>query len=91
MTKKSVLLFAFALATAMPALAQQAPAPEPARDTTETKVEKTDHVLGIERELTGKLSLKVDIRLKGAEKGALVVAFDSTEEFERIVSLLRAG
>ena len=74
-------------------LARQAaaPAPEPARDTTETKVEKTDHVLGIERELTGKLSLKVDIRLKSAEKGALVVAFDSTEEFERIVSLLRAG
>ena len=74
-------------------LARQAaaPAPEPARDTTETKVEKTDHVLGIERELAGKLSLKVDIRLKGAEKGALVVAFDSTEEFERIVSLLRAG
>ena len=74
-------------------LARQAaaPAPEPARDTTETKGEKTDHVLGIERELAGKLSLKVDIRLKGAEKGALVVAFDSTEEFERIVSLLRAG
>ena len=68
-----------------------APAPEPARGTTETKVEKTDHVLGIERELAGKLSLKVDIRLKGADKGALVVAFDSTEEFERIVSLLRAG
>jgi ParB family chromosome partitioning protein len=75
-------------------LARQAPAPasEPvARGATETKVEKTDHVLGIERELAGKLSLKVDIRLKGAEKGALVVAFDSTEEFERIISLLRAA
>ncbi|MBM4096872.1 MAG: ParB/RepB/Spo0J family partition protein [Planctomycetes bacterium] len=74
-------------------LSRQAPAPaqEPARGATEPKVEKTEHVLGIERELAGKLSLKVDIRLKGAEKGALVVAFDSTEDFERIISLLRAA
>jgi hypothetical protein len=33
--------------------------------------------------------LKVDIRLKGPEKGSLVVAFDSNEEFERVLEMLR--
>jgi len=73
-------------------LARQAAAPvtpQVVSTPAEPRFEKTDHVLGIERELSGKLSLKVDIRLKGPEKGSLVVAFDSNEEFERVLEMLR--
>ncbi len=51
--------------------------------------DKTDHVHGIEQELAGKLGLKVAIKLKGPEKGALVISFENTDDFERVVELLR--
>lgn len=73
-------------------LARQAVAPatpQVVAPAAESRIEKTEHVLGIERELSGKLSLKVDIRLKGPEKGSLVVAFESHEEFERVLEMLR--
>ena len=51
--------------------------------------DKTDHVHGIEQELAGKLGLKVAIKLKGPGKGALVISFENTDDFERVVELLR--
>lgn len=52
-------------------------------------VEKTPHVLGIENELRQKLGVRFEIKLKAKDKGSLVLTFDSGEDFERLVEMLR--
>lgn len=54
-----------------------------------TTVEKTGHVLGIENELRQKLGVKFEIKLKSADRGSIVLTFDSGEDFERLVEMLR--
>lgn len=54
-----------------------------------TPPEKTTHVQGIENELRQKLSLRVDIRVKSKDKGQIVLAFESNDDFERVVEVLR--
>lgn len=51
--------------------------------------EKTAHVAGIEDELRQKLGLKVEIRVKGKDKGQVVLSFESNDDFERVVEVLR--
>jgi ParB family chromosome partitioning protein len=51
--------------------------------------EKTTHVQGIENELRQKLSMRVDIRVKGKDKGQIVLAFESNDDFERVLEVLR--
>ena len=60
------------------------PAPEGKAAT-----EKTAHVVGIEDELRQKLGLKVEIRVKGKDRGHLVLAFESNDDFERLLESLR--
>ena len=67
---------------------------EKAGETTETTsaktpTEKTAHVVGIEDELRQKLGLKVEIRVKGKDRGQLVLAFESNDDFERLLESLR--
>ena len=50
--------------------------------------EKTTHVQGIENELRQKLGLRVEIRVKGHDKGQIVLAFQSNDDFERLVEVL---
>jgi ParB family chromosome partitioning protein len=50
---------------------------------------KTTHVQGIEDELRQKLSMKVEIRVKGKDKGQIVLAFESNDDFERAIEVLR--
>jgi ParB family chromosome partitioning protein len=52
-------------------------------------VEKTAHVSGIENELRQKLAVKVEIRVRGQDKGQIVLGFESNDDFERIVEALR--
>jgi hypothetical protein len=52
-------------------------------------VEKTSHVQGVENELRQKLSIKVEIKLKAKDRGQLVLAFESNDDFERILEALR--
>jgi ParB family chromosome partitioning protein len=52
-------------------------------------VEKTAHVASIENELRQKLAAKVEIRVKGKDKGQIVLGFESNDDFERIVEALR--
>jgi ParB family chromosome partitioning protein len=52
-------------------------------------VEKTAHVQGIEDELRQKLSLRIQIRLKGKENGQIVMFFETTDDFERLLEVLR--
>ena len=51
--------------------------------------EKTAHVQGIEDELRQKLGLRVEIRVKGKDKGQIVLAFESNDDFERLIEVLR--
>jgi ParB family chromosome partitioning protein len=51
--------------------------------------EKTNHVQGIEDELRQKLGLKVEIRLKAKDRGQIVLGFESNDDFERVLEVLR--
>jgi ParB family chromosome partitioning protein len=51
--------------------------------------EKTPHVQAIENELRQKLSTRVEIRVRGKDKGQIVLAFESNDDFERIIEVLR--
>jgi ParB family chromosome partitioning protein len=51
--------------------------------------EKTAHVQGIEDELRQKLATRVEIRLREKNKGQIVVSFESSDDFERILEVLR--
>ncbi len=65
--------------------------PEPATTTTRSNggPEKTAHVQGIEDELRHMLAIRVEIRLRGKEKGQIVLGFDSNDDFERLLEVLR--
>jgi ParB family chromosome partitioning protein len=52
-------------------------------------VEKTAHVQSIEDELRQKLATRVQIKLKAKDKGQVVIAFDTNDDFERIVDTFR--
>jgi ParB family chromosome partitioning protein len=51
--------------------------------------EKTAHVQAIEDELRQALAIRVDIRLKSKERGQIVLGFDSEDDFERLLQVLR--
>ncbi len=70
-------------------LVKQAAAEPEANGKTPPTVEKTAHVLGIENELRQRFATRVDIRLRAADKGQIVLGFDSNDDFERILEILR--
>lgn len=49
----------------------------------------TNHVLSMAQQLRDQLGAKVDIKMRGKDKGRIVIDFDSNEEFERIVHHIR--
>jgi ParB family chromosome partitioning protein len=51
--------------------------------------EKTSHVASIEDELRQKLGVKLEIRIKSQNKGQFILSFDSNDDFERLVEILR--
>lgn len=61
---------------------------EPAADASAAP-EKTTHVRGIEDELRQKLATPVEIKLRGKDRGHIVVRFESNDDFLRILELLR--
>src|SRR5262249_41696376 len=50
---------------------------------------KTAHVRSIEEELQRTLATRVEIRLRERHKGKIVIAFESNDDFERILEVLR--
>src|SRR5262245_6555408 len=50
---------------------------------------KTAHVQSIEDELRQKLATRIEIKLKGKDRGQIVVGFESNDDFERLLELLR--
>jgi ParB family chromosome partitioning protein len=67
--------------------AEEKPPSEP-REPREPP-EKTAHVQGIEDELRQKLTVKVEIKMKDRDKGQIVLSFESNDDFERLVAVLR--
>jgi len=55
------------------------------------RIEPTEHVRGIEAELCQILSTRVEIRLRTKEKGQFILAFESNDDFERLLEVLRKG
>jgi ParB family chromosome partitioning protein len=66
------------------AAAQTNGTPEP-----DEVVQKTAHVKGLEDELRQKLATPVEIKLRGKDKGQIVLRFESNDDFERILEVLR--
>jgi ParB family chromosome partitioning protein len=50
---------------------------------------KTAHVQSIETDLRQRYATRVEIKVKDKDRGQIVIAFDTNEEFERIVESLR--
>jgi ParB family transcriptional regulator, chromosome partitioning protein len=50
---------------------------------------KTAHVQVIETELRQRFATRVEIRVKEKDKGHIVIGFDTSDEFERIVETMR--
>jgi ParB family chromosome partitioning protein len=53
------------------------------------EVPKTAHVQSIEDELRQKLAIRVAIKLSAKDKGQIVLQFDSNDDFERVLEILR--
>lgn len=50
---------------------------------------KTRHVQSVEDDLKRRMGLKVEIKLKAKDRGAVVLSFESNDDFERIVEVLK--
>jgi ParB family chromosome partitioning protein len=67
---------------------------EPAAPTSKageekTPVEKTAHVKSIEDELRQALATRVEIRVRGKDRGQIILTFETNDDFERILEVLR--
>jgi ParB family chromosome partitioning protein len=51
--------------------------------------EKTAHVQSLEDDLRKKLAVRVEIRLRAKDKGQIVIGFESNDDFERLMEVLR--
>jgi ParB family transcriptional regulator, chromosome partitioning protein len=71
------------------ALTKEQKAETPAEKPAKPNPDKTTHVLALEEELQRGLSTRVEIRLKSKEKGQIILAFDSNDDFERLLEVLR--
>jgi len=66
------------------------PATEPIPEAKAVElVEKTAHVQSVEDELRQKLAVKFEIKVKGKDKGQIVIGFESNDDFERVIETLR--
>jgi ParB family chromosome partitioning protein len=52
---------------------------------------KTSHVQSIEDELRQRFATRVEIHMRGPDRGQIVLDFQSNEDFERLLELLRAA
>jgi len=62
---------------------------DPAESQPERGEEKTAHVRSLEDELRQRLATPVEIKLRGKEKGQIVIRFDSNDDFMRVMDMLR--
>jgi ParB family chromosome partitioning protein len=64
--------------------------PEPKSSTpSEPPPQKTAHVQAIEDELRQRFATPVEIRVKGKERGQIVLSFETNDDFMRLLEFLR--
>lgn len=63
--------------------------PENRTASAKATVEKTAHIQSIEDELRQKLAVRTEIRLKARDRGQIVLSFESNDDFERLLEVLR--
>jgi ParB family chromosome partitioning protein len=68
---------------------KEPPKPEPAPKEPKPAAEKTNHIQGIENELRQRLATRVEVRLRDKDKGQIVLTFESNDDFERLLEVLR--
>ena len=56
---------------------------------TKKPLEKTSHVQALESELQQCLAMDVEIRLRAKDRGQIVLSFNSNDDFERLLEVLR--
>lgn len=71
------------------ALIKQKPEAETEPAPAKKSPEKTSHVLALENELRQKLATRVEIRLRAKDKGQVLIDFESNDDFERVMDVLR--
>ncbi len=71
------------------AITKEQKAEAPTERAAKPNPDKTSHVQALEEELQRGLSTRVEIRLKSKEKGQIILAFDSNDDFERLLEVLR--
>jgi ParB family chromosome partitioning protein len=69
--------------------AEAEPESKPAASSSKPAVEKTAHVQGIEDELRKSLAARVEIRLREKDKGQIILGFESDDDFQRLLDVLR--
>ena len=63
--------------------------PSDTQPAAKQKPELTPHVISLQDQIREKLAAKVEVKLKKADAGQIVIHFGSNEDFERIVGRLR--
>lgn len=63
--------------------------PAAGNGSTKKRGHKTSHVQALENELRQGLATRVEIRLKGKDRGQIILSFDSNDDFERLLEVLR--
>ncbi len=63
--------------------------PEASPSSNKKPLEKTSHVQALEEELQKALATRVEIRLRGKDRGQIVLNFDTNDDFERLLEVLR--
>ncbi|HLJ94316.1 MAG TPA: ParB/RepB/Spo0J family partition protein, partial [Gemmataceae bacterium] len=61
---------------------------EPTAEAPKSSSDKTRHVQSIEDELRLMLAVRVEIRVKGKDKGQIILGFESNDDFERLLAVL---
>jgi ParB family transcriptional regulator, chromosome partitioning protein len=64
--------------------AEEAAPPKPAANP-----DRTTHVQSMEDDLRRKLAVRVEIKLRAKDKGQIVLGFESNDDFERLMEVLR--
>jgi ParB family chromosome partitioning protein len=63
--------------------------PDALPSSNKKPLEKTSHIQALEAELQKVLATRVEIRQRGVDRGQIILNFESNDDFERLVEVLR--
>jgi ParB family chromosome partitioning protein len=65
------------------------PSTSPEKETGEPGDERSSHIKGLENDIRQRLATHVEIRIRGKDKGHIVIGFETNDDFMRIMEVLR--